>query len=90
MTGLAMLSAMMLGYVPFITPMHGIQPWWYVLVVPLAFGISLIYKSLHLHDMRRLIVSSLVMTAQIVLAVVALGLAVAIFAVYVIPQIPVR
>ena len=81
---------MLLGYTPFITPMHGLQAWWYVLVVPLAFGISLIYKSLHLHDMRRLVVATLVMTAQIVLAVIALGLAVAIFVVYIIPQIPVR
>ncbi len=82
--------AMLFAYTPFITPMHSMQPWWYVLVVPLAFGISLIYKSLHLQDMRKLMTSTLVMTAQIVLAVVALGLAVAIFVVYVIPRIPVH
>lgn len=77
-------------YIPFITPMHFLQPWWYLLLLPLAFGISLVYKAMHLSNLDRLLQSTLVMTLQIVLAVIALGIALIVVVQVLIPLIPVE
>ena len=38
----------MIAYTPFIDPINGVHGWWYLLLVPLCFGISVIYRALKL------------------------------------------
>ncbi len=66
----------MLGYIPFLHPMSFVHEWWYLLIVPLSFGIAVIYKAVRLTSLRHYWRSVLVMTAQIVLAMVGLAVAV--------------
>ena len=84
MTALAVLVA----WVPFLQPINGLQPWWYVLLVPLSFGISVIYKALRLPRLDRFWRQVAIMTTQIILAMVALAIALAVFIQVVIPLLP--
>jgi len=76
----------MLAYVPFIDPIDA-NAWWFLLIFPLALGISVAYKAVRVLDMRTFLRQVLVMTAQIVLAMIALGFGAYLFVEQVIPRI---
>lgn len=78
------------AYVPFKMPLNALQDWWYLLLLPLAFGIALIYKAIRVADMRHLVQQTMLMTAQIVMAMIALAVALAIFILVIIPMLPVE
>ena len=78
----------MLAYIPFIQPINGLQEWWYLLLIPLSFGISVIYKSLRMPRLDRFWRQVAIMTTQIVLAMIALAIALAVFIQIVIPMLP--
>lgn len=71
---------------PFLEPMnaHGV---WFVLLVPLAFGMSVAYKAVRTRRLSRYWREVVVMTAQIVSGMIGLGLAAYIFLVVVAPLI---
>jgi hypothetical protein len=76
------------AYIPFITPIHALHEWWYLLLAPLAFGIAMIYKALRLPTLRQYWRSVAIMTAQIVLAMIALAIALTILVQVVVPMLP--
>lgn len=78
------------AYVPFKMPFNAAFDWWYLLIIPLAFGIALIYKATRVADLRHIWRQTLLMTVQIVLAMVALAVALAIFILVLIPRLPVE
>lgn len=63
-----------LAWRPFIDPLNLHDLWW-LLLVPLALGISLAYKAVRVRDMRDLWRQVLMMTVQIVVAMVLLAVA---------------
>ncbi|MCI0674362.1 MAG: hypothetical protein L0Y42_01145 [Phycisphaerales bacterium] len=77
-----------LAYIPFIHPINLFHDWWYLLLIPLAFGISVIYKALRLPKLDGFWQQVGVMTAQIVLAMIALAVFLLLIVVVVIPLIP--
>ncbi|MBC8523069.1 hypothetical protein H8D29_03995 [PVC group bacterium] len=77
----------MLGWIPFLEPMNALQPWWYLLLVPMAFGISVIYKALHEDNLLKYWRSVTVMAIQIVLGISLLAMAIGLFIQLVIPVI---
>ncbi len=77
-----------MSYVPFIDPIHGAATWWYLLLVPLSFGVSVIYRALRKPTLDHYWRSVATMTVQIVLAMGALAILVAIVVQVVIPLIP--
>jgi ABC-type cobalamin transport system permease subunit len=77
----------MLGWIPFLEPMNALQPWWYLLLVPMAFGISVIYKALHEDNLMKYWRSVTVMATQIVLGISLLAVAIGLFIQLVIPAI---
>lgn len=79
-----------LGYVPFLEPIAAVHDWWYLLVLPLSFGISVIYKAMRLPSLDGFWRQVAVMTTQIVAAMIALALALAILIEVVVPMIPPR
>ena len=79
-----------LAYVPFKQPLGVIHEWWWLLIVPLAFGIALVYKAMRLHDLGRLWPQTLLMTVQIILGVIALALALTVFVQVILPLLPVQ
>lgn len=76
-----------LAYIPFVEPMNALQDWWYLLLLPLAFGISVIYKAMRLPTLAGYWRNVTVMTVQIVLAMVALAVCLAILVQLFVPRL---
>jgi len=76
----------LLAYTPFIDPIN-VHRTWYLLLFPLALGISITYKAMRVGDMGQYIKQVLVMTAQIVGFMVLLGIASYVLIQHVIPRI---
>jgi hypothetical protein len=83
------LSTACLAFRPFLDPLH-LERYWYLLIVPMALGISLAYKAVRVQDMRKLWPQTLVMTVQIVAGMIALGTFTFIFVQYILPAITLR
>jgi hypothetical protein len=75
------------SYIPFLHPVNALQGTWYLLLLPMAFGIAVIYKALRVRRMERYWSQVSLMTVQIVLAMVALAAGLAILVQLVIPMI---
>lgn len=78
----------MLAWTPFLEPMNALQSWWYLLLIPLAFGISMIYKALRLNKLDRFWPQVALMTTQVVLAMAGLAIGLAFVIEVLIPLIP--
>lgn len=71
---------------PFLDPL----PWesyWYLLLFPMALGISIAYKSVRVVDMKKFWPPVLVMTVQIAAGMIALGAFTFVFVQYILPAI---
>lgn len=77
----------LLGFIPFVSPVNFFQTWWYLLLLPLAFGVSVIYKAIRLPRLDAYWLQVWLMTGQIVLVMVLLALALLIFVELIIPVI---
>ena len=75
----------MLAWIPFFGPMNALQSWWYLLLLPMAFGIAVVYRSLRERSYSTYWRSVLVMTGQVVVGIVALAAVLGVFVQYVIP-----
>lgn len=84
-----MTGAHLFSYVPFIEPLHVVNQWWYVMLIPLAFGIAMIYKAMRMPSLRDFWRQVVIMTTQIILAMIGLALALTILVQIVIPRLPV-
>jgi hypothetical protein len=80
---------MLLGYIPFVHPINAVHEWWLLLLVPLAFGISVTYKAVRMKTLEEYWRQVLVMTVQIVLAMIGLAIAVTLI-VWIIPLLAQR
>ena len=78
-----------LAYVPFLEPISALQRWWYVLLVPLAFGISVIYRALKLPTLDGYWQAVALMTLQILLWMAALAVGLVVIVQVFIPLLPV-
>lgn len=85
MTGLIELA-----YTPFLDPIHALYQWWYLLIIPLGFGISVIWKAIRLPDLSVFWKQVGIMTVQIVVAMIALAACLILLVQVVIPMMPVR
>ena len=75
----------MLAWIPFLEPMNAMQSVWYVFIIPMAFGISVVYRSLRESTYTTYWRSVALMTTQIVLGIAAIAVALGIFVQVVIP-----
>lgn len=75
----------LLAYIPFVHPINFFHEWWYLLLLPLSLGISIIYKAVRLPSLDHFWRSVMVMTMQIVLAMISLAIALAILVQVVVP-----
>ena len=60
----------MIGYRPFLSPLP-IWDYWYLLIVPLCFGLSVVYKAIRLPSMRQVLRQATVITLWILAAMAA-------------------
>jgi len=77
-----------LAYTPFIDPINAFHEWWYLLLVPLCFGISVIYRALKLPSLEHYWRAVLTMTAQIILVMVGLAIGLVVVVTQIIPRLP--
>jgi len=80
----------LLAYIPFLDPLDVFHDWWFLLVIPLAFGISIIYKAMRMASLQGYWRQVAVMTTQIVLAMIAGAILLTLFVELVIPLVPVE
>jgi hypothetical protein len=75
----------MLAWIPFLEPMNAMQSWWYLLLLPLVFGISVVYRALREENYAKYWLSVVIMTVQIVFGIVGIAIALGLFVQFVIP-----
>lgn len=76
--------ALTLAWRPFIDPIDAHQ-WWFLLLLPIAVLVSVAWKAVRIDDIRRLPRHVSVMTVQVILAMLGLGLAAYVGLVFVLP-----
>jgi hypothetical protein len=75
---------------PFIDPIDAHRTW-FMLLIPMAFFISMVYKAVRLPDLASYWRQVIVMTVQIILGIIALGAGIFLFIQYIAPLImPIR
>lgn len=84
-----MLAHTLALYRPFLDPIDA-HKYWFLLLVPLAIGISFAYKAVRVPDLREFPRQLAVMTIQIILAMIGLGIAFYLFVQFVVPFITPR
>ena len=79
-------------YIPFLDPINLFhQRWaWPFLLIPLSFGIAVIYKALKMRNLDRFWRGATMMTVQIVLAMAALAVVLVFVIQIAIPRLPVQ
>ena len=82
------MTPLLAGYVPFVDPINVFHDWWYLLLIPLSFGISVIYRALKMQDLDRFWRAVAMMTVQIVLVMAALAVALVVLVELAIPLLP--
>lgn len=78
----------LLAWTPLLDPWPGAHDWWWLTAVPLALGISMVYKAYRLADLRRYWPSVMMMTAQIIAAMIAFSLTLFAIALWLLPRLP--
>ncbi len=78
----------LVGYIPFLHPINPLQGFWYLLVLPLSFGISVIYKAMRMPSLEGFWRQVAIMTSQIILSMIALAIGLVILVQVVIPRLP--
>ncbi len=78
----------LVGYIPFLHPINPLQELWYLLVLPLSFGISVIYKAMRMPSLEGFWRQVTSMTSQIILYMIALAIVLVILVQVVIPRLP--
>lgn len=63
-----------MGYRPFIDPIS-LHEWWVLLLLPMAVGVSIVYKAVRLKTLERYWRAVAIMTTQIVVGMILLGAA---------------
>ncbi len=67
----------LLAYTPFLQPIPGIWDYWIWLLLPLCFGVSVVYKSIKCRNMKAVPLQALLITIYILLSMAAAGAALA-------------
>ena len=78
----------MQSWIPFIGPAPGVARWWWLLVIPMSFLISMAWKAVRQEDMRGYWGAVARMSAQVVLGMLAMTAALAFVVRVLVPLIP--
>ena len=81
-----LMHTLVVGWRPFLDPID-IHRSWFLMLLPMSFLISMAYKAVRLPDLDTYWRSVLVMTMQIIVGMIALGLGFFILIQYVLPRI---
>jgi hypothetical protein len=79
-----MLSTLLLAWRPFLDPLN-LHEYWWAFLFPLSLGIAVAYKAVRLRTLEGYWRQVVIMTAQIVLSMILLGIACFVLLEYVLP-----
>lgn len=71
---------LLLAWRPFLDPINALHDVWWLLFIPMAIFVAVIYKAMRIADLRRLPLEATTLTVQIILGMLGLGLAIHIVA----------
>ncbi|MDP7030073.1 MAG: hypothetical protein QF733_07630 [Phycisphaerales bacterium] len=74
-----------MAWIPFAQPMPDLVGGWYLLCIPLVFGVAMVYKAIWMPQDGPWLRQVVVMTGLVVVALIALAVALAIFVQWIIP-----
>ena len=77
-----------LAWAPFLQPAPGVQHWWWLLVIPMALGVSMAYKAIRVPDIAAWPKAVAKMSLQIVAAVVGIAVGLYLLVVVLLPLLP--
>ena len=77
----------LLGWIPFIEPANWALPIWQLFAIPMALGVSIAYKSLHVAKVVDFWKETLIMSLHIFIALLAFSVALAALNIWVIPTL---
>ena len=78
----------MLAWTPFLQPAPGVASWWWLLVLPLSLFVSMAWKAVRQQDLAAYWPAVARMSAQIVVGMIGLFVALAIVVRVIVPIIP--
>ncbi len=78
----------MLAWTPFLQPAPGVPSWWWLLVLPLSLFVSMAWKAVRQQDLVGYWPAVARMSAQIVVGMIGLFVALAIVVRVIVPIIP--
>lgn len=76
------------AWIPFLEPLPAAHRWWWLLVVPIAVGISLAWKAVRLEEPERWQRPVAIMSGQIVLAVAGIAMGLFVLVQLLLPLLP--
>jgi len=77
---------LMLAWRPFLDPLN-LQSHWFWLLIPLSVGVSMTYKAVRLESLDHYWRKVLMMTTQLIVAIIAMGAAAFLIVEYILPII---
>lgn len=80
---------MMIAWRPFLDPLN-LHAYWWAFLVPLSLGVAWTYRAVRLKDLNKFPRAVALMTAQIVIAMIALGAVSFLFVEHLIPLLAPR
>lgn len=78
----------LLAWTPFLQPAPGADRWWWLLVVPMALGVSMAYKAIRVKDLATYPRGVARMAFQIVALVVGFAVGLHVLVIYLLPMLP--
>lgn len=78
----------LLAWTPFLQPAPGVTSWWWLLLVPTAVGIAIAYTSIRSKTVAAIPREALVMTLQILAAVVGIAVGLYLLVILLLPSLP--
>lgn len=78
----------LLAWTPFLQPIVGAAHWWWLMVVPMSLGISVVWKAIRLRSLDRCWNEVAFMSLQLLAGMAALAAALMVLARVVLPMLP--
>lgn len=80
------LAPIVLTYIPFVDPIDA-HRWWFLLLIPMAIGVSMVYKAVRMRSLTRYWRHVAGMSASIILGIIVLGAATYVLIEWIVPRI---
>lgn len=78
----------MLAWAPLLQPAPGVQNWWWLLVIPMAFGVSMAYKAIRVQHTSEWPKAVVRMALQVIAAVIAIAIGTYVLVILLLPMLP--